>query len=82
MRYSQNFRLQPNTIAMLTLLAKKEKRTKTEVLEQALDAYMKAKLKKKQEFLSYAGCMKDMDVEDFLKTIYESRVNKDIRVLL
>ncbi len=78
-----NLRLKQSTVILLDNLSQELGLNKTAIIEQSLQLYNKQKTsskKPKNKLLKYAGAIKDWDVDEFLKTIYSSRVNKDIDI--
>jgi len=82
MKKPVNFRLNPQTVATLTLLSDKEKKSRTEIVENAIEIYSKEQSQKRNRLLQFAGSISNETADDLLKTIYSNRVNKEIPVYL
>ena len=82
MKKSVCFRLDEKTIGIISNLSKKLNITMTEVVERALEEYMKKFSKEKNELLKYAGTLSSEEANEMLKAIEEGRVNKELEYKL
>ena len=80
MKKAINFRLNKNTLFILTLLEQQFHTSKTDVVEKALAFYADKKLKTHNPLMQYAGVFSDEDADTMLTTIRRSRRNKKIKV--
>jgi hypothetical protein len=83
MKQSVNFRLSKQSVMVLDDLSQKLRLNKTAIIERSIEFYNSHKTsskKPKNKLLKYAGILPDLDVDEFLKTIYSNRHNKKMRV--
>lgn len=76
MKQAANFRLDSETVNLLTLLHEQLHLSKTEILERAVKRYAKAKLNKTSSLMKFAGSM-SADNADELLEIIQQRNNKN-----
>jgi peptidyl-tRNA hydrolase len=77
-----NFRLQPNTISLLTELSKKYDTTRTNIIEMSVNNYAKRLKVNKNKLSCFAGALEPKAADTLLKVIRENRRNKKLRIKL
>lgn len=78
MKQMMSFRLNPQTIAALSMLEKKLNLSKTTILEQALLLFAAKELSEQSGILKYAGMINPAEADHLLNEIRSSRHNKKI----
>ena len=79
MKKMVSFRLDLQTIQLLSSLSEKYDFSKTKVVETAVKKLAKRKKKKSHPLSEFAGSISPKEADDLLSIIYSSRVNKDIK---
>ncbi len=82
MRKSVCFRLDEKTIGIISNISKTLNITMTEVVERALEEYMKKFSRERSELLKYAGILSSEEANAMLKAIKETKVNKEMEYKL
>lgn len=77
-----NFRLRHQVLIILARLEKKLHKSKTAVVETALEYYANQKLKLDNPIMRFAGVFSAQESEDMLSVIKSDRVNKEIKIKL
>lgn len=81
MKQTINFRMNPESIAILSILAKSLHQSKTAVVEHALHDYAQQK-KQISPFLQFAGLLNEDDADEMLTVIQSSKNIKEMHVKL
>ena len=76
MKSATNFRLESNTLTLLSQLAEQLETTRTGVVEQAINSYAQSRLKKHSRLMSFAGTLDNDEAEALLTNIRSTRRNK------
>lgn len=82
MRQAVNFRMNPESIAILSTLAKSLHQSKTAVVEHALQDYAQQKKRKMSPFLQFAGLLNEEDADEMLTVVRSSKNIKEMKVKL
>lgn len=78
MKQLMNFRLNSETIAILSLLEKKLHTSKTAVIEQALQSFARKQLSATQPLLEFAGRLSQKEADNMLTLIQSSKQDKEM----
>ncbi len=78
MKQALNFRLNEQTVATLSVLQKKLHCSKTEVVEKAIEAYLKKELPRHKKILAFAGVLNNDEATLMLEAIKTAKNNKDM----
>ncbi len=81
MKHAMNFRLNEQSIGILTVLEAKMHTSKTSIIEQALE-FFAAKKNVKNNLLRYAGILGDYQSDALLKAIKAHKHNKKLEINL
>lgn len=79
MKQAANFRLNQETMQLLTQLHELLKLSRTEVIERSLKQYAKMKLQRESKLLKYAGKLKENDASDLLLSL-KDKTSKPLRL--
>jgi len=82
MKSPTNFRLEENTLTLLTQLAHQHHTTRTAIVERAIREYAHQKQAKKNRLLALAGALDKENADTMLEDIQASRQNKDLEPVL
>jgi len=76
MKSPANFRLETETLDLISQLANQQQTTRTDIVESAIRAYARAKLEKKQRLMAFAGALAEQEADDMLDLIQQTRNDK------
>jgi len=82
MKHVVNFRLSNRALAALNLLEKELHTSKTDVVEKALQLYIKKILANRNILTNFAGILNDKEAESMLDSIQTNKHNKDDDIIL
>jgi len=80
MKKAVNLRLDEKIILALEQLSKELNTTKTNIVENALNLYLKVKQKEQNNLLQFAGILKENEAEKMLDTIQKDKNSKNIEI--
>jgi len=80
MKKAVNLRLDEKIILALEQLSKELNTTKTNIVENALNLYLKVKQKERNNLLQFAGILKENEAEKMLDTIQKDKNSKNIEI--
>lgn len=82
MKQAVNFRLSNKAITTLSFLEERLHTSKTAIIENAIQVYAKSKELSKNPLIKYAGILSEDEGHAILKTIKDSRHNKNFSAKL
>lgn len=82
MKQAVNFRLNQSTLIALAMLEKALHTSKTAIVEKAIKSLAKKEFAKQHTLLKFAGCLADIDADQMIANIKDSRKNKDLNYKL
>lgn len=82
MKQVVNFRLNSQTINVLSILEKKLHTSRTSIVEKAIQFYAKKELSSQQALLKFAGTLSSEDADTMLESINNNKLNKEIDIEL
>jgi len=80
MKKAVNLRLDEKIILALEQLSKELNTTKTNIVENALNLYLKVKQKEQNNLLQFAGILKENEAEKMLDNIQKDKNSKNIEI--
>ena len=80
MKKAVNLRLDEKIILALEQLSKELNTTKTNIVENALNLYLKVKQKEQNNLLQFAGILKENEAEKMLDNIQKDKNSKNIKI--
>lgn len=76
MKSPANFRLEAETLDLISQLANQQQTTRTDIVEHAIRAYARNKLEKKQRLMAFAGTLAEQEADNMLDVIQQTRNDK------
>jgi hypothetical protein len=76
MKQAMSFRLSSQSIVALESLANELQMSKTEIIEQAIQTYIRTKKLNQPDILQFAGILSDDEAKGMLSSIRKDRRNK------
>jgi len=76
-----NLVLDNKLLSTISSLAERMKTTREDVVKMAVNSYAKG-INEKNRLMQFAGILEDDEADEMLKTIYETRHNKEMELQL
>ena len=75
-RNTVNFAFRPQVKNLMEMLSTKYGRSKTKIIEEAVEEYAVRKAKEQSKIMNFAGSIMASDADEMQKIILEDRINK------